>query len=131
MQILTPGKARPSRYAAHMSIRDPHVIGQKLRARRLELGLTQAQAAERCHVSAASIAHLELGSREPSLRMLRALEAGLEMDFAVAPLHTRSHQALIDRLAAVLPTVPEEDLSPFLAQLALWEKKYGPGEAGS
>ncbi len=99
------------------------MIGQKLRARRLELGLTQAQAAERCEVSAATVAHLEIGTREPSLKMLRALEAGLGLDFAVAPLHTRSHQALIDRLVAVLPTVPDEELSPWLSMIDIWERR--------
>jgi len=62
---------------------DPIVAA--LKARRVELGLTQAAVGHRMHVAANRISHLESGHNSPSLATVRLWAAVLGYDIAAAP----------------------------------------------
>lgn len=57
-------------------------IGQRLRARRVELGLTLAQAAERAGLSLQYVSNLERGRGNPTLDALNALARALDVPIA-------------------------------------------------
>ena len=46
---------------------DNKLIGEKIKARRQKLGLTQEQLAEQCEISVSFIAHIERGTKSLSL----------------------------------------------------------------
>ena len=49
---------------------DPKTLGEAIRARRLEAGLTQAELAERLSVSAQSVSHWECADTAPDISLL-------------------------------------------------------------
>lgn len=57
---------------------DDEVLGQRLRARRLELNLTLAQVAARAGLSLPYVSNLERGRGNPTLEALTALAGALE-----------------------------------------------------
>jgi len=57
---------------------DLELFRDKLKARRKELHLTQAQLGERCGVSAQEISHYEKGRRTPELEMFIKLCSALD-----------------------------------------------------
>ena len=57
-------------------------IGQRLRARRVALGLTLAEVAEKARLSLPYVSNLERGRGNPTLDALRALADALETDLA-------------------------------------------------
>lgn len=48
-------------------------IGRAIRARRLAMGVSQAEIAARCRAVKGTVAHIEVGIRVPSLAMLNDL----------------------------------------------------------
>ncbi len=58
------------------------VLGQRLRARRLELDLTLAQVAERSELSLPYVSNLERGRGNPTLEAVSALAEALETTLA-------------------------------------------------
>lgn len=50
-----------------MKFIDYSLIGNKIKERRLKLGITQEQLAEQCNISVSYVAHIERGSRRLSL----------------------------------------------------------------
>lgn len=60
-----------------------------LRARRLELGITQAELGRRLHVHRSSITVLEAGAHTPTLFTLRRWAQALGLDVYVAPVLDR------------------------------------------
>ncbi|MGN1412339.1 MAG: helix-turn-helix domain-containing protein [Oscillospiraceae bacterium] len=46
---------------------DYSTAGSKIKKERLKLGLTQEKLAEKCHISVSYLAHIERGSKRPSL----------------------------------------------------------------
>jgi transcriptional regulator with XRE-family HTH domain len=64
---------------------EPQTIGEHIKKRRLETGLTQAQAAARLGVSASALLHWETGKKLPLPRMLGQLTSFLGYDPFPAP----------------------------------------------
>lgn len=69
-------------------------MGQRIRAAREELGLTQLQLADRMEVSQPVIAALEAGRGNPTVGQLAAvadaLRVGLDVDFPLLPATPRA-----------------------------------------
>jgi transcriptional regulator with XRE-family HTH domain len=69
-------------------------VGQRIRAAREEVGLTQLQLADRMEVSQPVIAALEGGRGNPTIGQLAAvadaLRVGLDVDFPLLPATTRA-----------------------------------------
>lgn len=83
--------SRPSRRASHAeamprtrrSAVHAQVVGQRIRAARQDVGLTQLQLAERMEVSQPVIAALEAGRGNPTLGQLAAVAEALQVGFDV------------------------------------------------
>ena len=58
----------------------PQTLGERLRARRLELGLTLAEVAERAGLSLPYVSNLERGRGNPTTKALGAIAAALETE---------------------------------------------------
>ncbi|HEV2943914.1 MAG TPA: helix-turn-helix transcriptional regulator [Solirubrobacteraceae bacterium] len=69
------------------------VVGQRIRAARDEVGLTQLQLAQRMDVSQPVIAALEAGRGNPTIGQLAAiadaLQVGLDVEFPLLPATPR------------------------------------------
>jgi putative transcriptional regulator len=80
---------RTRRSALHAQL-----VGQRIRAAREEVGLTQLQLADRMEVSQPVIAALEGGRGNPTIGQLAAvadaLRVGLDVDFPLLPATTRA-----------------------------------------
>jgi len=80
---------RTRRSAVHAQL-----VGQRIRAAREELGLTQLQLADRMEVSQPVIAALEAGRGNPTVGQLAAvadaLRVGLDVDFPLLPATPRA-----------------------------------------
>jgi transcriptional regulator with XRE-family HTH domain len=63
-----------------MASTEERTLGQVLRRRRRQLGLTQEEVAKRTKTSTPYIGHLESGKRHPSDRMIASLAAVLGLD---------------------------------------------------
>jgi len=101
-------------------------LGEALRSRREELGLSLRAAAERAGISPAHLSEVERGRKEPSLAKLAALSGALEttpgelfLDLAIAlgaapPRLTRHPLGFApdprDELAWVSQSLPDPDL---------------------
>ena len=80
---------RTRRSAVHAQL-----VGQRIRAAREEVGLTQLQLADRMEVSQPVIAALEAGRGNPTVGQLAAvadaLRVGLDVDFPLLPATPRA-----------------------------------------
>lgn len=69
------------------------LVGQRIRAAREEVGITQLQLADRMQVSQPVIAALESGRGNPTIGQLAAvadaLQVGLDVDFPLLPATPR------------------------------------------
>jgi transcriptional regulator with XRE-family HTH domain len=69
------------------------IVGQRIRAARDEVGLTQLQLADRMEVSQPVIAALEAGRGNPTVGQLaavaEALQVGLDIEFPLLPATPR------------------------------------------
>lgn len=81
---------------------ESETIGQRLRARRVELGLTLAEVAEKAGLSLPYVSNLERGRGNPTLEALGALARAL--DIALASLV--GHAGPIEPLQVVLASAP-------------------------
>jgi transcriptional regulator with XRE-family HTH domain len=70
------------------------VVGERIRAARESVGLTQIEVAERMEVSQPVVAALEAGRANPTVGQLAAvasaLQVGLEVDFPLLPATPRA-----------------------------------------
>jgi len=84
---------RTRRSAIHAQL-----VGQRIRAARQEVGLTQLQLAERMEVSQPVIAALEGGRGNPTIGQLAAvadaLRVGLDVEFPLLPATTRAGEII-------------------------------------
>ena len=84
---------RTRRSAIHAQL-----VGQRIRAAREEVGLTQLQLADRMGVSQPVIAALEGGRGNPTIGQLAAvadaLRVGLDVEFPLLPATTRAGQVV-------------------------------------
>jgi len=73
-------------------------VGQRIRAAREEVGLTQLQLADRMEISQPVIAALEGGRGNPTLGQLAAvadaLRVGLDVDFPLLPATPRAGEVV-------------------------------------
>lgn len=104
-------------------------IGQRLKDRRIALGLTLREAAPICGVSFQSLGAVERGTKNATMDLLDKIATGLgiTLDLVVSeekPL-PNDRDALIARFQRVAPLIPGEELDIFVAELALWERRYG------
>ncbi len=82
-------------------VRDPRQLGLALRRRRSELGLTQAQVAERAGVRTATVSAIENGDPGTKSSTIFALLVALDLELATRP-----------RTAAELTTGPASLFPP-------------------
>ena len=70
-----------------------HLVGQRIRAAREDVGLTQLQLAERLGISQPVVAALEAGRGNPTVGQLaavaEALQVGFDVDFPLLPATPR------------------------------------------
>ncbi|RAY16215.1 XRE family transcriptional regulator [Actinomadura craniellae] len=74
---------RPGAGAAYEAARIRFELGEAVRLRREELGLTQAQLAERAGLKQPAVARFEAGGTMPTIPMLERLAEALEMRLSV------------------------------------------------
>ncbi|WP_424536544.1 helix-turn-helix domain-containing protein [Sphaerisporangium viridialbum] len=70
---------RPGAGAAYESVRIRFELGEAVRLRREELGLTQAELARRTGLKQPAVARFEAGGTMPTIPMLERLAEALEM----------------------------------------------------
>lgn len=119
-------------------------LGEKLKGRRLNAGLTQEQVAVRSRVSSKYMTFIEKGSKHASLdvleRVAAALGARLTLDLVDAgaperaeladPLRVSPERAaIVRRFSAIVDRLPAHRIDTILEDIALWETKYGPQAA--
>ena len=86
---------------------EPGTLGERLRARRVALGLTLAEVAERAELSLPYVSNLERGRGNPTIEALRAIAAALET--GTSSLLDEAEAA--DPLEIVLATAPKSLLA--------------------
>ncbi|RAY16005.1 XRE family transcriptional regulator [Actinomadura craniellae] len=74
---------RPGAGTAYEAARIRFELGEAVRSRREELGLTQAQLAERAGLKQPAVARFEAGGTMPTIPMLERLAEALEMRLSV------------------------------------------------
>jgi transcriptional regulator with XRE-family HTH domain len=86
-------RVRTRRSAIHAQI-----VGQRVRAARQEVGITQKELARRLNISQPVIAVLEAGRQNPTIGQLAAiadaLQVGLDIDFPLLPATPRAGQTV-------------------------------------
>lgn len=93
-------------------------LGQRLRARRIELGLTLAQVAEKAGLSLPYVSNLERGRGNPTTKALTAVARALDLELGT--LLGDAQDADADPLDAVLAAAPKSLLK--FARGAQFEK---------
>ncbi|MFF3445164.1 helix-turn-helix domain-containing protein [Streptosporangium sp. NPDC002721] len=68
---------------AYQEARDALLLGQQVYNRRTELGLSQAELAERAGMTQPQVSRLETGGVTPTLALLRRLARALDADLNV------------------------------------------------
>lgn len=109
---------------------DKAAIGERIRGLRLARGLTLREAAPLCGVKFSTLGQIENGTINTTLDTLEAIVTGLGANVSVeltpGPAIPAERRAVLNRFATVLPYVPDDHLDVFLAELALWERRYAP-----
>lgn len=84
--------SRPGAGAAYEAARLRYELGEAVRHRREELGLTQAELAERAGLKQPAVARFEAGGTMPTIPMLERLAEALEvrLDVRFQPLREAS-----------------------------------------
>ncbi|MFE3452084.1 helix-turn-helix domain-containing protein [Nonomuraea sp. NPDC059194] len=75
--------SRPGAGSAYEAARIRFQLGEAVRRRREELGLTQAELAERAGLKQPAVARLEAGGTMPTIPMLERVAEALEMRLSV------------------------------------------------
>lgn len=74
---------RPGARDGYELARASHEFGQRVRERRLQVGLTQKDLAEKLNTSQSAVARLEAGGTQPRLQTILALSNALEVDWSI------------------------------------------------
>ena len=74
---------RPEAQAGYDLARSSYEFGQRVRERRLEVGMTQKTLAEKLNTSQPAIARLEAGGTQPRLQTILALSAALGVHWSI------------------------------------------------
>ena len=69
--------------AGYEAARRAFVLGQAVRSRRLELGLSQTELAARAHMTQSAISRLEAGGAVPTIGVLERLAIALDADLII------------------------------------------------
>lgn len=69
--------------AGYESARRAYELGQAVRSRRLELGMSQVHLAERAGMTQSAVSRLEAGGAVPTIGVLERLAAALSADLVV------------------------------------------------
>jgi HTH-type transcriptional regulator / antitoxin HipB len=69
--------------AGYEAARRAYELGQAVRARRLELGMSQTELAERASMTQSAVSRLEAGGTVPTIGVLERLAAALTADLVV------------------------------------------------
>ena len=110
-------------------------IGANIRTARRKLDETQAELARRLDLSTNFIAHLERGSRKPSLDTLLALAKALEItladliDSGPPPPRTAKDSPRLRRAIRLLRTTPPDRLDLFIRLLEALRTGPGPHDS--
>jgi transcriptional regulator with XRE-family HTH domain len=108
----------------------PESISLRLRARRVELGLTLAQVAERAELSLAYVSNLERGRGNPTIDALRCLSGALDLPLS-SLVSNEAKGSTVDLILGDLPKSllaysRTEGFASVVAQLA--ERQNEPPE---
>jgi len=105
-------------------------VGARIRRRRLDLGITQAQLATRAGLNQGYLSSIERGRSNPSVGTLRALSTALDLPEAVLVGGGREHDApqlletrnlpLFGTVPAGPPAATQEQLEMFPVLRHLW-----------
>jgi transcriptional regulator with XRE-family HTH domain len=95
--VLVGGRRKAGLMSASPAFQ--HALGQAVKRRREELGLTQEQLANNADLHQRWISNVENGKRNPSYGSLRRLAAGLEL--SASELLTRAEQIEAGGLSAL------------------------------
>ncbi|WP_326825450.1 helix-turn-helix domain-containing protein [Streptosporangium sp. NBC_01639] len=71
------------RAEAYQEAREALLLGQQVYSRRVELGLSQAELAERAGMTQPQVSRLETGGVTPTLALLRRLAGALDAELSV------------------------------------------------
>lgn len=66
-------------YGDYMKKVNYNLVGEKIRSRRREFGLSQEQLAEACHISTSYLGHIERGSRKLAMETAVKIAENLRM----------------------------------------------------
>ena len=98
-------------------------LGQRLRAIRLRLGLTQEQLAEMANLHYSYIGQVERGEKIPSLRTLKkladAMHAGVDFFLEEQPSYDHHLDGLRRELLALVDDCPPQDLEVIIELVRL------------
>ena len=76
---------------------EPHTLGEHIRKRRLELGLTQKDAAKQLDCCWSALLNWEKGKRQPSMKSIPAIIAFLDYDPSPKPTNLSQQLAAVRR----------------------------------
>lgn len=91
------------------------LVGSKVKAKRLKLGITQEKLAELCLISVSYVAHIERGTRNLSLDTAVRIASALNMSLdylLLDELHTSNR--ILDSLGTELERCSEPQIEKFL-----------------
>jgi HTH-type transcriptional regulator/antitoxin HipB len=81
---LSEKRATPEYEAAYEEARRSYELGKAIRERRLALGITQTELAERAGMTQSAVSRLEAGGMTPTIGLLDRVAAALDADLVVA-----------------------------------------------
>ena len=79
-----PGRDSDVVHAGYEAARRAYELGQAVRSRRLELGMSQVELAQRAGMTQSAISRLEAGGAVPTIGVLERLAASLDAELIVA-----------------------------------------------
>lgn len=100
----------------------PQTLGQHLRKRRLELGLTQADVASQLGMSPFTVLNLEKDRRRPTLGVLAVLIRWLGYDPLPAPVTLQEHMQATRRVRGWTVREAAKQLGVDPATWSIWER---------
>ena len=103
---------------------DNAAVGERIRRKRCELGLTQEQLAQRCSISTSYIGHLERGTGSMSVNILVLISKalGVSTDYILLDCASDEDQTINHIAAAIREKPPEKKRIFFTAVRALADR---------
>jgi HTH-type transcriptional regulator/antitoxin HipB len=82
--VSSDRRSTPEYRAAYEEARRSYELGKAVRERRLTLGLTQTELAERARMTQSAVSRLEAGGMTPTIGLLDRVVGALDADLVVA-----------------------------------------------